>query len=74
MDRHPLTRKDQVLPVLQAGGFALVQKREVGHGLARLFDATGTEVPAWQQAITSCLTKCHVTETTARLRRWEIKP
>ena len=66
-----LTRRAQVLEVLHSGGFALVEKREIGHGLARLFDAAGNEVPAWQQAITSSLTRCRVVADLGDQRRWE---
>ena len=50
-----LTRKDQVLTVLQAGGWATTEIRDVGFGLAHLFDSAGEPVPAWQTAIVSNL-------------------
>lgn len=70
---NPLTRKADVLAVLQAGGFALVDRRDVGHGLAHLFDATGAAVPAWQNAVKACLSRCIVTDQLPAVRRWELR-
>ncbi|GGK08820.1 hypothetical protein [Luteimonas terricola] len=45
----PLTRTEQVLKVLKAGGFVRAKRDE--SGILRLLDADGREVPAWQNAI-----------------------
>jgi hypothetical protein len=45
-----LTRTEQVLEVLRAGGRA-EQGRGNSQGVWRLFDASGKEVPAWNHAI-----------------------
>lgn len=45
-----LTRTDEVLAVLRAGGRA-EQGRGNNQGVWRLFDAAGKEVPAWNNAI-----------------------
>jgi hypothetical protein len=74
-----LTKKSDVLAVLQAGGYAIVQVRSVGFGMAELFDASGMCVRAWQQAIISNLNKCKcspvldVKMSSGRSRRWELK-
>lgn len=48
-----LTRKDQVLAVLRAGGHVRYEQQDGRgpHALPRLFDAAGTEMPAWLTAI-----------------------
>lgn len=49
MDKHPLTRKAQVLAVLKAGG---KWGQQTGRdSILELFDAKGRKVDAWQQAI-----------------------
>lgn len=53
MTMTKLTRKDQVLSVLRAGGEVRheLQEGRGPHALPRLFDAAGIEVPAWLTAI-----------------------
>ena len=48
-----LTRKDQVLALLRAGGQVRYEwhASRGPHALPRLFDAAGNEVPAWLTAI-----------------------
>lgn len=48
-----LTRKDQVLAVLRAGGHVNVGRDRIAH----LFTVNGEPVPAWQQAITVNLSR-----------------
>jgi hypothetical protein len=77
-----LTRKAEVLAVLEAGGSVDVQVRansgSVGYGLAYLFNAAGVPVPAWQQAIKSNLSKCQPglafrTPYASPMRRWKLQ-
>ncbi|EMT5435823.1 hypothetical protein WMR10_001372 [Stenotrophomonas maltophilia] len=52
-ERHtPLTQKVQVQSVLEAGGRIIQLERP---GLLQLQDATGTPVPAWQNALRAAL-------------------
>ena len=69
-----LTRKDQVLDVLKAGGWATTEIRDVGFGLAHLFDADGETVPAWQTAIVSNLSKCRVFVRQGSTNFWTLRP
>lgn len=53
MTMTKLTRKDQVLALLRAGGQVRYEQRDGRgpHALPRLYDAAGNEVPAWLTAI-----------------------
>lgn len=77
MAEPTLTRASEVLDVLRAGGFVLVQVRETGFGLCGLYDHTGKEVQAWQQAITSNLSKLRksfeVSHPSAGMARWDLR-
>ncbi len=54
----PLTRKVQVMRVLDRGGYVRTGT-EPGRGLVALHDRAGAEVLAWQTAINACLPLCH---------------
>lgn len=78
MTKPPLTRKADVLKVLQLGGYAVVPAEPTSApGLVYLFDTTGTEVHAWQTAIRSNLDKCipgvEVVTAAGVCREWRIK-
>ena len=59
-----LTKKTEVLDVLEAGGWIVAEVREGhAHGLVWLFNAAGVEVKAWQTAIASNLGNCAQTDS-----------
>lgn len=53
MSIDKLRTNEEVLAVLKAGGYAVTngQTGQVGYGMAKLYDAAGDAVPAWQNAI-----------------------
>ena len=71
-----LTRKDQVLAVLRAGGYAVTSEPASGRGfgIASLFDVAGVPVDAWQTAIVSNLrpSQCTVAHD-GDTRTWRLK-
>lgn len=74
----PITRKADVLRVLQDGGYAVVPTEEApSPRLSYLFNVAGYEVPAWQTAITSSLGNCmpgpEVVTARGICREWRIR-
>jgi hypothetical protein len=65
-----LTRKADVLTVLQAGGHIRVDAPDKHPRLVHLFDREGAPVDAWQTAISSCLFKC--VPVNGAPMRWEL--
>lgn len=71
-----LTRKDQVLAVLHAGGHVHVPIKGTVPRIAKLFTVNGEPVPAWQQAITACLSRETCTArkcSTPGVIQWRLK-
>lgn len=67
-----LTRKEQVMDVLQAGGHVNVGRNHI----AQLFTVQDEPVPAWPQAITACLSRETCTARKCRtpgVTQWRLK-
>ncbi len=67
----PLTRKAEVLKVLEAGGYVVDSRYS---GCVTLYSGTNLPVNAWQQAIKANLARCEVTTDERRGRTvWKLK-
>lgn len=58
MTQHTLTRAAQVMDALEDGATIQRHYRPSGPSLLSLMHPAGHEIPAWQQAISTCMRSC----------------